>query len=90
MKSRRRPTVWSRVNQGDGGSAGYDLAACVLVGWGLGWASQRFCGVPEPWGLLGGLLLGSVSGFYQLFKAQSAPGRPKAAPGDAKDGDGRA
>ncbi|MGH7442112.1 MAG: AtpZ/AtpI family protein [bacterium] len=81
-----RPTVWKRLPQDPGASGGYDLAACVLVGWGLGWASQRFLGVPAPWGLLAGILLGSASGFYQLFKVQVLS--PRGKEGRKRDGDG--
>ncbi len=86
-KAPRRPTVWDRMARDKGASGGYDLAANVLVGWLMGWAAQRYLGAPSPWGLAGGVVLGSVSGFYQLFKTQSAP-RSTRKPPDGGDGRG--
>ena len=54
-------------------AAGYDLAANILVGLGLGWVVQRFFPGLKPWGYVGGLLLGAASGFYQLFTRYSRP-----------------
>lgn len=71
-----RHNVWERVNVGSEASAGYDLAGNIIVGLGLGWLAQHFFPGLKPWGYAGGILLGSVSGFYQLFKLQ---GKPKAA-----------
>jgi len=68
---------------GSEAAAGYDLLANVLVGLGLGWLAQHFLPGIKPWGYVGGILLGSLSGFYQLFKTQNrtkAGGRPKGGP----------
>ena len=51
-------------------SAGYDLAANVLVGIGLGWACIHFFPATSPWGFLGFMALGILSGFWQLFRDQ--------------------
>ena len=77
-QSEPRPrTVWDQFS-GDGAAAGgYDLAANVLVGFGLGWLVQHFFGSLSPWGIVGGIILGSVSGFYQLFAAQKRSGKLK-------------
>ncbi|HTB21757.1 MAG TPA: AtpZ/AtpI family protein [bacterium] len=81
----RRDTVWERLPQRSAASQGYDMAANVLVGVGLGWLAQHFFPGIRPWGLAAGTVLGAVSGFYQLFKAQ---GRSKSGkkPGSAGDG----
>ena len=56
--------------------AGIDLAANVFVGLALGWLAQKFVPGLKPWGYVGGLVLGAVSGFYQLFKRFGAKPRP--------------
>jgi ATP synthase protein I len=49
-------------------AASYTLVAAILLLGGLGFALDRWLG-SEPWGLLGGLALGIVVGFYGLVKA---------------------
>ena len=83
------PTVWDRVAPRSAAAEGYDLAANVLVGFGLGWLVQHFFPGIRPWGLVGGLVLGSVSGFYQLFKAQGRRSKAVQRPDSDKDGPGR-
>lgn len=82
----RPATVWDRMSTGNGAAVGYDLAANVLVGFGLGWLAQHFFAGIRPWGLAGGIVLGSASGFYQLFKAQSR-GKTDPPAKRPKDGD---
>lgn len=65
-----RPSIWNRLPQDRGGAGTYDLAANVLVGFGIGWLAQHFFPGLRPWGYVGGVVLGAASGFYQLFKAQ--------------------
>jgi F0F1-type ATP synthase assembly protein I len=67
----RRPgQAWQRVSSREAG-AGYDLAANIFVGLALGWGAQKLWPGLTPWGYAGGILLGSLSGFYQLFKSQN-------------------
>lgn len=54
-----------------GGLPGQDMAANVLVGVGLGWLAEKAWPGINPYGLAGGVLLGTVSGFYQLVKRES-------------------
>lgn len=83
---KRRPAVlWNRVAVGREASAGYDLAANIIFGLGLGWVAQRFWPEIKPWGYAAGILLGSISGFYQLFKLQNRPQAPKSPPVDEPD-----
>jgi F0F1-type ATP synthase assembly protein I len=70
--------IWDRAAMGREASAGYDLAANIIVGLGLGWLLQRFFPGLSPWGYAGGIILGSISGFYQLFKQQQKPKKPDA------------
>ncbi len=65
-------------------NAGYDLAANVLVGIGLGWACIHFFPSTSPWGFLGFMALGIVSGFWQLFRTQMRSAKRKQ-PGPDKD-----
>ena len=44
------------------------MAASVLVGLGLGYLLEKLLPWVHPWGLVGGLLLGAASGFWELFK----------------------
>lgn len=76
---KKRPsTVWTRASLGREASAGYDLAANIIVGIALGWLVQRWFPGLKPWGYFGGIVLGAASGFYQLFKSQQPKPKPKA------------
>lgn len=79
---KRPSSIWTRAQAGREAAAGYDLAANVMVGLGLGWLAQRFWPGLHPWGYVGGLLLGAASGFYQLFKQHGRPKRPRDADQD--------
>jgi F0F1-type ATP synthase assembly protein I len=59
------------------GGQQYDLAANVLVGVALGWGAQKLWPGLKPWGYAVGIVLGTVSGFYQMFKAQQRNAKPK-------------
>src|SRR5262245_19631697 len=48
-------------------AASYSLIGAILLFGGLGYACDRWLGT-DPWCLVGGLLLGVVTGFYQLAK----------------------
>ncbi len=52
---------------GPAASAGYTLIGAILLLGGGGYAFDSWRGT-SPWGLLGGLLLGIVVGFYELAK----------------------
>ncbi len=52
---------------GPAASAGYALIGAILLLGGAGYAIDWWRGT-SPWGLLGGLLLGIVVGFYELAK----------------------
>jgi F0F1-type ATP synthase assembly protein I len=64
--------AWRRVSNREAG-AGYDLAANIFVGLGLGWGAQKLWPGITPWGYAAGIILGTASGFYQLFKTQNGP-----------------
>ena len=52
---------------GPAAAASYSLIGAILLLGGLGYGCDRWLGT-EPWGLVGGLMLGVVVGFYQLAK----------------------
>ncbi|HEX9801797.1 MAG TPA: AtpZ/AtpI family protein [Gammaproteobacteria bacterium] len=55
---------------------GWNLAASVCVGGGLGYWGDRAWGT-KPWLTITGLVLGIAAGFYQFIKASIGP-RPDA------------
>lgn len=77
---RRRPMVWDRMAMGREASAGYDLAGNIILGLGLGWLAQKAWPGIKPWGYAAGIILGSISGFYQLFKALGRKAEQKKPP----------
>ena len=69
-KNNNDPIV--RVAQGlSGTESGSVLVANIIVGLAIGYGFQWQWPQSKPWGLLGGLVLGIVSGFYQLFKREA-------------------
>jgi F0F1-type ATP synthase assembly protein I len=60
-----------------GGLPGQDMAANVLVGVGLGWLAEKAWPGIHPYGLAGGVVLGTVSGFYQLVKREAIERRKR-------------
>jgi F0F1-type ATP synthase assembly protein I len=55
------------VEAGPAAGAGYTLVGAILVLGGLGYGLDAWWGT-HPWGLLIGLALGIVIGFYELVK----------------------
>lgn len=45
----------------------FSLVMAVIVMLGIGWALDRWLGT-TPWMLVGGIVLGSVVGFYQFIR----------------------
>jgi F0F1-type ATP synthase assembly protein I len=70
-------SAWRRLGDRDAGT-GYDLAANIIVGLGLGWLAQKLWPAIHPWGYGGGIILGTISGFYQIFKSQQRASARKA------------
>jgi F0F1-type ATP synthase assembly protein I len=54
-------------NAGPAAMASYALIGAIILLGGLGYAFDSWRGT-SPWGLLAGLLLGIVVGFYELAK----------------------
>ena len=52
---------------GPAAAASYTLIGAIILFGGIGYAVDEWRGT-SPWGLLAGLLLGLVVGFYQLAK----------------------
>lgn len=57
---------------GPAASAGYTLIGALLLLGGIGYAVDAWQGT-SPWGLLAGLILGIVVGFYELAKTVWRP-----------------
>lgn len=51
-------------------SAALSIFFSVLAGFGIGWALDKWLGT-TPWGVVGGIVLGSVLGFYQFIRLTS-------------------
>ncbi len=49
-------------------AAAYSMVGALLLLGAVGYGVDRWAG-SEPWGVLSGLLLGMVVGFYELLKA---------------------
>ena len=54
-------------NAGSAAGASYTLVGAIIMLGGIGYAVDRWQG-SAPWGLLIGLMLGIVVGFYELVK----------------------
>ncbi len=71
MARPRKSGLFTKVEHSSGAGAGYDLVGNILVGLGLVYVARHFWpAIPvKAYGF--GVVLGAISGFYQLFKAQS-------------------
>jgi F0F1-type ATP synthase assembly protein I len=56
------------ARSGPAAMASYTLLGSIILLGGLGYAIDQWQGT-APWGLVGGLMLGVTTGFYQLAKA---------------------
>jgi F0F1-type ATP synthase assembly protein I len=59
-------------------AVGYDLAANVVMGIGIGWVIMHFWPSTKPWSFLICMALGIISGFWQLYKTVLRPTKKKA------------
>jgi len=48
---------------------GTELLASLVVGGGLGWAADTYLFGSDPWGLVGGLILGAAAGIRNAMRA---------------------
>jgi hypothetical protein len=66
----KKPPLFNKLANSRDSGAGYDLVGNIVVGLGLVWLLRHFWpGIPKT-AYAFGVILGAVSGFYQLFKAQ--------------------
>ena len=71
--AKKKAPLFNKLANSKDSGAGYDLVGNIVVGLGLVWIVRYFFpGVPKAW-YAAGVVLGAVSGFYQLFKAQGRP-----------------
>lgn len=55
-----------------------ELVAAVMVGAGLGWAIDRGLG-SEPWGLVVGIAVGTIAGFWGVYRLAARSGASQGA-----------
>ncbi len=73
----KKPALFNKLSNSRDSGAGYDLVGNILVGLGLVWVARYFWpNLPrKAYGV--GVVIGAISGFYQLFKAQAkVPSKP--------------
>ncbi len=69
----KKPELFNKLANAKDSGAGYDLVANIVVGLGVIWVA-RWIWPSLPKSAYGfGVVLGAISGFYQLFKSQSKP-----------------
>lgn len=51
----------------EGLNLGFGLAACILVGAGLGWFLDRYLSMETPWFTIGLTLVGLAAGMREVF-----------------------
>jgi ATP synthase protein I len=92
-RTKRKGTGFSDEASGAGYRLVAELVSGILGGLGLGWLVDRYAGT-TPFGMVAGLLLGTIASVYLVVKAASrmsdqaskaAPGRP--VPFDDEDDD---
>ncbi|MGH7256708.1 MAG: AtpZ/AtpI family protein [Nitrospirales bacterium] len=47
---------------------GTELLSALLVGGGLGWLADTYLFSSGPWGLVAGLILGSIAGVLSVYR----------------------
>jgi F0F1-type ATP synthase assembly protein I len=67
----KKPPIFDKLAGAQDSGAGYDLVGNIVVGLGLVWVLRHFWPeIPKAW-YGAGVVLGAISGFFQLFKSQS-------------------
>ena len=75
----KKPPLFDKLANNQESSAGYDLVGNMVIGLGLVWVARYFWPSLPKASYGAGVVLGAISGFYQLFKSQSKKrGQPKA------------
>ena len=82
----KKPELFNKLQNSRDSGAGYDLVANIVVGLGLVWIVRWIWPDISAKAYGFGVVLGAVSGFYQLFKLQARPKTPPKE--DAKTDDG--
>ncbi len=72
-----RPTGFASTL--DGVNLGLTLAACIFVGFGLGWLADRKVGWETPWFSLVGALVGCAAGMKEVVNWCNRSGRSRPA-----------
>ncbi len=56
------------VGLGQAVRVGTNLLATLIVGGGLGWSLDSYLLPTEPWGVVGGLVLGLIAGIRNAYR----------------------
>lgn len=75
-KKEKKPPADGRMLSDPAFTVGTDLAANIIIGGFLGWLCIKYFPMTKPWGLIGFLVLGIASGYWQLYK-KTRPGPEK-------------
>ena len=76
----KKPELFNKLADSQNSGAGYDLVGNILVGLGLVWVARWFWPSLPRSSYAVGVVIGAISGFYQLFKTQGrARNKPKTA-----------
>ena len=54
---------------------GTELLAALIVGGGLGWIVDTYLFTSSPWGVVAGLILGSIAGMLNAYRAAQRWGK---------------
>jgi ATP synthase protein I len=54
---------------------GTELLAALIVGGGLGWIVDTYLFTSSPWGVVAGLILGSMAGMLNAYRAAQRWGK---------------
>ena len=73
----KKPEIFDKLKNSRDSGAGYDLVGNIVVGLGLVWVLRYFWPSISVKAYGFGVVLGAISGFYQLFKDQERETRAK-------------
>ena len=68
----KKPELFNKLQNSRDSGAGYDLVGNIVVGLGMVWIVRKIWPELNVKWYGAGVVLGAVSGFYQLFKMQQS------------------
>ena len=85
----KKPPLFNKLQNAQDSGAGYDLVGNIVVGLFLVWVLRHFWPEIPKAAYGGGVVLGAISGFYQLFKSQPQAAKKPAKKPDPTDPDAK-